>query len=74
MKTDSSDGKKIKHAVKGGIIVKGLPGATGILTPAEDGTIIDVFDERGCVNGVKVARKCSKANVLLERQWNTSKF
>lgn len=28
------------------------------------GGIIDVIDERGFVDGVKVARKCSKANVL----------
>jgi hypothetical protein len=61
---DSADGKKIKRAVKGGIMVKGLPGATGIVTPGEDGTVIDVIDERGYVDGVKVARKCSKANVL----------
>lgn len=61
---DSSDGKKIKRALKGGITVQGVPGATGILTPGEDGTVIDVIDERGYVDGVKVARKCSKANVL----------
>ncbi|KIL57564.1 hypothetical protein M378DRAFT_27930 [Amanita muscaria Koide BX008] len=61
---DSSEGKKIKRAVKGGIMVKGLPGATGIVSPGEDGTVIDVIDERGYVDGVKVARKCSKANVL----------
>ncbi|KAK2465598.1 hypothetical protein APHAL10511_002490 [Amanita phalloides] len=61
---DSADGKKIKRALKGGITVQGVPGATGILTPAEDGTVIDVIDERGYVDGVKVARKCSKANVL----------
>ncbi|KAM6492552.1 hypothetical protein JOM56_012276 [Amanita muscaria] len=35
---DSSEGKKIKRAVKGGIMVKGLPGATGIVSPGEDGT------------------------------------
>ena len=61
---DSADGKKIKRALKGGITVQGVPGATGILTPGEDGTVIDVIDERGYVDGVKVARKCSKANVL----------
>ncbi|KAF8341905.1 hypothetical protein F5887DRAFT_1076283 [Amanita rubescens] len=61
---DSSDGKKIKRALKGGITVQGVPGATGIMTPGEDGTVIDVIDERGYVDGVKVARKCSKANVL----------
>ena len=61
---DSADGKKIKRALKGGITVQGAPGATGILSPGEDGTVIDVIDERGYVDGVKVARKCSKANVL----------
>ncbi|KIL55821.1 hypothetical protein M378DRAFT_28488 [Amanita muscaria Koide BX008] len=61
---DSSEGKKIKRDVKGGIMVKGLPGATGIVSPGEDGTVIDVIDERGYVDSVKVARKCSKANVL----------
>ncbi|KAF8632891.1 hypothetical protein AX17_004737 [Amanita inopinata Kibby_2008] len=61
---NSSDGKKIKRAVKGGMTVKGVPGATGIITPGEGGTVIDVIDERGYVDGVKVARKCSKANVL----------
>ncbi|KIL57574.1 hypothetical protein M378DRAFT_16183 [Amanita muscaria Koide BX008] len=35
---DSSEGQKIKRAVKGGIMVKGLPGATGIVSPGEDGT------------------------------------
>ena len=61
---DSTDGKKIKRALKGGITVQGVPGATGIMTPGEGGTVIDVIDERGYVDGVKVARKCSKANVL----------
>ncbi|KAF8626697.1 hypothetical protein AX15_004733 [Amanita polypyramis BW_CC] len=61
---DSSDGKKIKRALKGGIVVQGVPGATGIVTPGEGGTVIDVIDERGYVDGVKIARKCSKANVL----------
>ena len=36
----------------------------GIGIEAEDGTSVDVIDERGFVDGVKVARKCSKANVL----------
>jgi hypothetical protein len=29
-----------------------------------DGGVVDVVDDRGFVDGVKVARKCSKANVL----------
>ncbi|KIJ99084.1 hypothetical protein K443DRAFT_123378 [Laccaria amethystina LaAM-08-1] len=38
---------------------------SGIGIPdSEDGTVIDDIDERGFVDGVKVARKCSKANVL----------
>ncbi|TFK41466.1 hypothetical protein BDQ12DRAFT_733008 [Crucibulum laeve] len=49
-------GKKIKKNVKGGVPVKGT-------IDAEDGEV-DVIDERGFVDGVKVARKCSKANVL----------
>ncbi|TFK41459.1 hypothetical protein BDQ12DRAFT_645918 [Crucibulum laeve] len=49
-------GKKIKKNVKGGVPVKGT-------VDAEDGEV-DVIDERGFVDGVKVARKCSKANVL----------
>lgn len=51
------NGKKIKKNVKGNIPLKG----SGMET--EDGTV-DVIDERGFVDGVKVARKCSKANVL----------
>jgi hypothetical protein len=35
--------------------------AQGVMGP---GGVIDVIDERGFVDGVKVARKCSKANVL----------
>lgn len=35
--------------------------AQGVVGP---GGVIDVIDERGFVDGVKVARKCSKANVL----------
>jgi len=54
-------GKKIKKNVKGGVVVKG----TGIgIIESEDGSVVDVIDERGFVDGVKVARKCSKANVL----------
>ena len=43
--------------------IQGVPGATGILTPGEDGSIIGVIEERGYVDGIEVARKCSKANV-----------
>jgi len=58
---DGGNGKKIKKNLKGGVVMKG----TGIgIVDNEDGTIVDVIDERGFVDGVKVARKCSKANVL----------
>jgi hypothetical protein len=58
---EGGNGKKIKKNVKGSVFVKG----SGISIPdSEDGTVIDVIDERGFVDGVKVARKCSKANVL----------
>lgn len=59
---DGSNGKKIKKNIKGGVIVKG--GGIGIGIDSEDGSVVDVIDERGFVDGVKVARKCSKANVL----------
>ena len=54
-------GKKIKKNVKGGVVVKGY--GIGIFE-SEDGSVVDVIDERGFVDDVKVARKCSKANVL----------
>ena len=58
---EGGNGKKIKTNVKGGVFVKG----SGISIPdSEDGTVIDVIDELGFVDGVKVARKCSKASVL----------
>ena len=58
---EGGNGKKIKKNIKGGVFVKG----SGISIPdSEDGTVIDVIDERGFVDGVKVARKCSKASVL----------
>ena len=58
-----SNGKKIKKNIKGGVFVKG--GGIGIGSEcSEDGSVVDVIDERGFVDGVKVARKCSKANVL----------
>lgn len=55
---EGGNGKKIKKNVKGSVLVKGagMPNVDN-----EDG---DVIDERGFVDGVKVARKCSKANVL----------
>ena len=56
---DGGNGKKIKKNLKDGVYLKGA----GIGIDGEDGTI-DVIDERGFVDGVKVARKCSKANVL----------
>ena len=58
---DKEGGKKIKKNVKGGVVVKGF--GIGIID-SEDGSVVDVIDERGFVDGVKVARKCSKANVL----------
>ena len=58
---DRECGKKIKKNVKGGVVVKGF--GIGIID-SEDGSVVDVIDERGFVDGVKVARKCSKANVL----------
>ena len=44
---EGGNGKKIKKNVKGGVFVKG----SGISIPdSEDGTIIDVIDERGFVD------------------------
>ncbi|KAF8191166.1 hypothetical protein BJ912DRAFT_1041728 [Pholiota molesta] len=57
---EGGNGKKIKKNVKGSVLVKGAGGAN---IDADDGSV-DVIDERGFVDGVKVARKCSKANVL----------
>ncbi|TFK28532.1 hypothetical protein FA15DRAFT_633789 [Coprinopsis marcescibilis] len=57
---DGGNGKKIKKNLKDGVYVKGA----GIGIDTEDGTTVDVIDVRGFVDGVKVARKCSKANVL----------
>lgn len=58
---EGGNGKKIKKNIKGGVVVKGA----GIgIDSSQDGTLVDVIDERGFVDGVKVARKCSKANVL----------
>ncbi|KAF6744872.1 hypothetical protein DFP72DRAFT_927527 [Ephemerocybe angulata] len=56
---DGGNGKKIKKNLKDGVYLKGA----GIGIDGENGTV-DVIDERGFVDGVKVARKCSKANVL----------
>jgi len=44
------------------VILSGISGGIGI-DSSQDGNV-DVIDERGFVDGVKVARKCSKANVL----------
>ena len=58
---EGGNGKKIQKNVKGVVFVKG----SGISIPdSKDGTVIDVIDKRGFVDRVKVARKCSKANVL----------
>ncbi|EEB87366.1 hypothetical protein MPER_15295, partial [Moniliophthora perniciosa FA553] len=54
-------GKKGKNSTLG----KAVQFGTKVKKENEDGTdVIDVIDERGFVDGVKVARKCSKANVL----------
>ncbi|PPQ88539.1 hypothetical protein CVT25_009919 [Psilocybe cyanescens] len=58
---EGGNGKKIKKNVKGSVPIKGT--TSGIID-SEDGSVVDVIDERGFVDGVKVARKCSKANVL----------
>ena len=55
------NGKKIKKNVKGSVLIKG---SGNVIIEGEDGTVVDIIDERGFVDGVKVARKCSKANVL----------
>ncbi|KAJ3893579.1 hypothetical protein GG344DRAFT_42946 [Lentinula edodes] len=52
---------KGKNATLGKNVVFG----SKVKKEGEDGEdVIDVIDERGFVDGVKVARKCSKANVL----------
>lgn len=64
--------KKIKKNLKTGILIKSANGAAphgGTAACANDGALnpygeVDMIDERGYVDGVKVARKCSKANVL----------
>uniref|UniRef100_A0A0W0F121 BHLH domain-containing protein n=1 Tax=Moniliophthora roreri TaxID=221103 RepID=A0A0W0F121_MONRR len=54
-------GKKGKNSTLG----KAVQFGTKVKKENEDGSdVIDVIDERGFVDGVKVARKCSKANVL----------
>ncbi|KAJ3508517.1 hypothetical protein NLJ89_g5707 [Agrocybe chaxingu] len=61
---DGVGSKKIKKNVRGGVIVKSASG-TGIgIGIGADAEEVDIIDERGFVDGVKVARKCSKANVL----------
>ncbi|KAJ7573538.1 hypothetical protein C8J56DRAFT_1173570 [Mycena floridula] len=41
-----------------------VPASTKIKKQGEEEEEMDIVDERGFVDGVKVARKCSKANVL----------
>ncbi|KAK1221926.1 hypothetical protein PQX77_015254 [Marasmius sp. AFHP31] len=54
-------GKKGKNSTLGKAVVYG----TKVKKENEDGSdVVDVIDERGFVDGVKVARKCSKANIL----------
>ncbi|KAL0578128.1 hypothetical protein V5O48_003871 [Marasmius crinis-equi] len=54
-------GKKGKNSTLGKAVVYG----SKVKKESEDGTdVVDVIDERGFVDGVKVARKCSKANIL----------
>ncbi|KAF9486247.1 hypothetical protein BDN70DRAFT_846753 [Pholiota conissans] len=57
---EGGNGKKIKKNVKGSVLIK----SSGSPNPDIDDGSVDVIDERGFVDGVKVARKCSKANVL----------
>lgn len=66
---DKDSGKKIKKNLKGDVIIKSSSSPTPITTgsspsPSNPYGEVDVIDERGYVDGVKVARKCSKANVL----------
>jgi len=63
--------KKIKKNLKSGVLIKSANGPTphgGTVACAPGATNpygeVDMIDERGYVDGVKVARKCSKANVL----------
>jgi len=64
--------KKIKKNLKSGVLIKSANGPTphgGTAACAPGGALnpygeVDMIDERGYVDGVKVARKCSKANVL----------
>ncbi|KAF8645825.1 hypothetical protein AX16_007548 [Volvariella volvacea WC 439] len=60
-----SGGKKVRVKVSANAVIRGiksecLPGGAAAGPDGE----VDVIDERGFVDGVKVARKCSKANVL----------
>jgi hypothetical protein len=71
--------KKIKKNLKTGVLIKTSSGTSphSVTTPGGGTALagytggalnpygeVDVIDERGYVDGVKVARKCSKANVL----------
>lgn len=69
LKTRNAVGK-IKKNVKGGIVVKGF----GIcIIESEDGSVVDVINERGFVDGVKVARKRSVKPISLGWLWSTSR-
>ncbi|KAF8875240.1 hypothetical protein BD779DRAFT_1476160 [Infundibulicybe gibba] len=64
---EDREGGKVKVGVKGGVKMKGEMGGSSVVINQggeDEGPIVDVIDERGFVDGVKVARKCSKANVL----------
>ncbi|KXN81881.1 D-amino-acid oxidase [Leucoagaricus sp. SymC.cos] len=75
---DSGSSKKIKKNLKTGVLIKSSVGTSphSVTTPGSalaaftsgaplnPYSEVDVIDERGYVDGVKVARKCSKANVL----------
>ena len=66
---EGGNGKKIKKNIKGGVILKGT--GIGIDNSQDGSTLVDVIDERGFVDGVKVARKCSKTNVLAKAVMET---
>ncbi|KAF5351240.1 hypothetical protein D9756_008308 [Leucocoprinus leucothites] len=70
---DSGSSKKIKKNLKSGVLFKSANGSAphggagpfaGVGAPLNPYGEVDAIDERGYVDGVKVARKCSKANVL----------
>lgn len=53
-------GRKVKVKIPTGKVFSGKVKKEG----DKEEEIVDIVDERGFVDGVKVARKCSKANVL----------